>query len=69
MNAEWLKKFWGNHGERITFMVLATIFAAAFLFIPDLEAEGKTILVMIAGILVNKVRGPMNGAPEERKDE
>jgi hypothetical protein len=30
-----------------------------FLFWEDLAGEGRTILVMIAGILVNKVRGPM----------
>ena len=56
---EWFKKFWDNHGERLIFMGLATVFGVAFLLWSDLAGEGKTILVMVAGILVNKMRGPM----------
>lgn len=56
---EWFNRFWDNHGERIVFMALATAFGVGFLFWEALEGEGKTILVMVAGILVNKVRGPM----------
>ena len=62
--SEWFFRFWDNHGERMVFMVLATGFGIAFYFAPDLQKEGQTILIMIAGILVNKVRGPM-----ERRDD
>jgi hypothetical protein len=56
---DWFNGFWGNHGERLVFMALATAFGIGFCFWESLAGEGKTILVMVAGILVNKVRGPM----------
>jgi len=60
----WLETFWTNHGERLVFAALATGFGAFFWFTPEMREEGKTILIMIAGIFVNKVRGPMQGKGE-----
>ena len=55
---EWFNKFWNNHGERIIFMIIATIFGMAFYyFVPDMKGEAKTILVGIAMLCFNKARG------------
>ena len=64
--AEWFKVFWDNHGERLVFATLATCFGAFFWFTPEMRNEGKTILIMIAGIFVNKVRGPMEKRDDDR---
>ena len=59
---EWFKRFWTDHGDRLFFMGLATIFGVGFLAISkytslDMMGEGKTILIGIAMICFNKARG------------
>ena len=59
--------FWEEHGTRIIFGTIATLFATLFYFvIPDMQAEGKVIYVGIAMLCFNKARG--NGKPAENKD-
>lgn len=53
---EWATKFWNTHGERLIFAALA-LGLAAVLYNIDMQAEAKTILVGIAMLFFNKVRG------------
>ena len=53
---EWFTKFWGTHGERMTFAGLALCLAAIMRYI-GLEAESNTIIIGIAMLLFNKSRG------------
>lgn len=62
----WALKFWRKHGERIVFMVCALALCAVMWQIEQLRAEASTAIVMILGILVNKIRSPEK---EEVADE
>lgn len=53
---KWFTEFWGRHGERLIFAVLALSLATA-LYTIDMEAEAKTIYVGIAMLFFNKTRG------------
>ena len=59
---EWLIKFAANHGERIVFMAIATCFGIG-LYLMGLAGEGKTILIAVATLALNKARGTLkNGS-------
>ena len=66
---EWLKGFWQNHGDRVFFMSVSTIFGLAFLSLgtykslEPLTGAGTTLLIAVATLALNKARGP-NGKPE-----
>jgi hypothetical protein len=57
MMLEFLKGLLEEHGERLTFMALATLFGVAFLKI-GLSGAGETILIAVATLALNKARGP-----------
>lgn len=62
---KWFLQFWGSHGDRIFFMTAALTLAFIFyVFMPDMKAEAKTILIGIAMLCYNKSRGN-----ERKKDE
>ena len=49
-------QFLTNHGERLFFMVVATAFGLAFIKI-GMGGEGKTLLIAVATLALNKARG------------
>ena len=54
---EWFERFWGEHGDRVIFMVLATTFGGVFYYLmPDMKGEAKTILIGVAMLCYNKAR-------------
>lgn len=54
---EWLKDFLGEHGERLVFMGIVTMFGVAFrLWVPDMEGEANTLLLAVPVICLNKAR-------------
>lgn len=57
---DWLKKFWGKHGERLVFLSIAVIMAVAFWFMPDMRESGKVILIGAAMLCYNKARSGVN---------
>lgn len=54
---EWFKNFITQHGERLVFMGLATLFGAGFFYI-NMAAEGKTLLIAVGTLCLNKARSP-----------
>ena len=63
---EWATKFWGNHGERLTFAGLALFLAAIMRFL-ELSAESNTIIIGIAMLFFNKTRGTSNEGGSDAK--
>ena len=64
---KWAMRFWNRHGERTVFLSGALIMATAFLFFPDLEETGRTVLIGIVMLLFNKARSPEDR--EQRKED
>ena len=64
---EWLNKFWGAHGERIIFAVLALILAGIMYQI-KLEKEANTIIIGVAMLCYNKSRGANGKNTEQIKN-
>ena len=62
---KWAMNFWKEHGGRLIFMAIATVFGVAFYYaMPDMQGEAKAILVGVAMLAYNKARS--NGvAPSE----
>lgn len=60
---EWWGNFWEQHGERTVFMTTAIAISVSFMVseVKELQTAGQTTLVMILGIVVNKIRSPKNG--------
>lgn len=59
---EWIKTFWGKHGERLVFLALANGFASILVYYKAITLEeAKVIFVGSMGIFFNKARG--NGTP------
>jgi len=56
---EWIKKFWGTHGERLTFALLANGLGVG-LYYMGMMGEAKTIWVGTAMLFFNKMRGNGN---------
>ena len=62
---EWANKFWMEHGDRLTFMFIATLFGLAFYkLFPDMKGEAKTILIGVAMLCYNKARSITNAGKE-----
>jgi len=59
----WLSKFWGKHGERLFFLIIAVGMAVAFWFTPELKESGKVILIGAAMLCFNKARSEENPTP------
>ena len=57
---EWLNAFWKDHGDRLVFMGIVTIFGVAFILL-KMTGEGKTLLVAVATLALNKARSKPNG--------
>lgn len=57
-----MKDYWMNflkqHGERIFWLAIATILATSFMFVDGMEESGKTFLIAVATLAVNKARSP-----------
>ena len=53
---EWCNKFWSNHGERLTFAILALLLSGV-MYTLKLEKEANTIIIGIAMLFFNKSRG------------
>jgi len=53
----WAKNFWNKHGERLVFAAFALGMSAGMWLWLDLKPEAKTIIVGIAMLFFNKVRG------------
>jgi len=58
---EWIKKFWGTHGDRLTFATLALCLAGFMHYYLNLDKEANTIIIGIAMLFFNKARGTSNG--------
>lgn len=56
MFKKWLETFWGNHGDRIVFMLLAGACAGG-LHLLGLKEQANTILIGLAMLCYNKARG------------
>jgi len=52
----WGVRFWEDHGDRLIFMALATVFGVGFFAYTDMTGEGKTILIAVATLCLNKAR-------------
>lgn len=62
---EWFKAFWNTHGERLVFASLA-LGVAAVLYLLELKAEAKTIIIGMGMLFFNKARGTnRNGGEDE----
>ena len=66
MNA-WFERFWTDHGDRLVFMGIAAGFGAVFYFFADMIGEGKTLLIAVATLALNKARSTPKEAPDEKK--
>ena len=62
----WGERFWQDHGDRLIFMGLATAFGVGFYAYADMTGEGKTLLIAVATLCLNKARG-VHKEPEEKK--
>lgn len=61
---KWFKKFWRDHGERLSFLLLATIFATImYMLIPATRQQIVAVYFMLLGLLVNKARSPKDQPP------
>lgn len=53
---EWFNKFWNTHGERLVFAAFA-LSIAAVLYLLEMKAEAKTIIIGMGMLFFNKARG------------
>jgi len=72
---QWFFRFWDLHGDRTIFLTGATLMSLLLIAVgvsfegfEDLVSAGKTTLVMILGILVNKARSPEAKFDEKEVD-
>ena len=54
---EWFTKFWGAHGERLMFALFALSLAGIMHKYLSLGKEANVIIIGIATLCVNKMRG------------
>ena len=59
----WATRFWADHGDRIVFMAIAGAFGVGFMSLTDMTGEGKTLLIAVATLALNKARS----TPKEEK--
>lgn len=56
---EWAINFWNTQGDRMIFLFFATLFGIGFMLAQDMKGEGKTILIAVATLCLNRARGVM----------
>ena len=62
----WWIKFWENHGDRISFSILALLLAfILYYLIPEAQGEAKAIIIGVAMNFFNKTRGKIEEKEEE----
>lgn len=55
---EWIKLFIKNHGDRLAFMGLATIYTTVlYIFIPSMREQLGVIYIGLTMLCFNKARG------------
>ncbi len=60
-------RFLAEHGERLTFILLATLFATCmYYWIPTTREQVVAIYFLILGLLINKARSPKDEPPENK---
>ena len=62
---KWATEFWNRHGERLVFATLA-LSLATVLYLLEMKAEAKTILIGMAMLFFNKARGTNEGGNNEK---
>jgi len=63
---EWIKKFWGSHGERLVFLTLANALAVVLFYFKLVTAEEvKVVFIGSMMLLYNKARGTNGGTNEK----
>ena len=66
---EWLNNFWKEHGERLTFLIIANAFAGVLLGFKLITVdEAKVVFIGSVMLLYNKARSP-NGKGKEVVNE
>lgn len=65
----WTKRFFEDHGDRLVFMLIATVFGVYFLMVVDMAGEGKTLLIAVATLALNKARSKHNGGENSGKEK
>jgi len=53
---KWIARFWDDHGDRLVFLFLATLFGIGFFVFTEMQGEGKTLLIAVATLCLNKAR-------------
>ena len=66
---EWCERFWNEHGTRLVFMGIATIFGGAFSWSGNdkLVGAGYTILIGVAMLCMNKARSMPKAKPKPKE--
>ena len=52
----WGIRFWNDHGDRLIFMGIAAAFGFGFMAWAEMIGEGKTLLIAVATLALNKAR-------------
>jgi len=65
--SKWFARFWYEHGVRIIFMAITTLFGVGFWYFTDMTGEAKTLLIAVATLCLNKARS--DSAEKETTDE
>ena len=55
---EYALGFIKKHGERLFYMFIVSAFSASFLFVESMQESGKTLLIAVATLALNKARSP-----------
>ena len=58
---KWLNRFWDDHGDRLVFMAITTVFGVGFYMLDDMQGEAKVLLIAVATLALNKARSKQNG--------
>ena len=57
---KWLNRFWDDHGDRLVFMAITTVFGVGFYMLDDMQGEAKVLLIAVATLALNKARSKQN---------
>ena len=72
---KWYQAFLDEHGGRLIFLLLATLFGIGFVWagyakeIPELKGAGATFLIAVGTIALNQARGaiPQGGSNDDEE--
>ena len=66
---QWSKRFWYEHGDRLVYVGLAFVMCLFFTYNTEIpmKEQAKNILLIIVGILINKIRTPEQ--PKNKEDK